>query len=139
MKPARRGVVKSKVPSVLPTKGGTPMKLSRLALAFALVLAAAPPALADAVKIPDASQKASVSQTIGYTDVAVAYHRPVVNKREIWGKLVPYDLPWRCGANENTTVTFSTPVSIEGQALAAGTYGLHMIPGKDTWVVAFSK
>ena len=105
----------------------------------ALALAAASPALSDAVKTPDASPKASVSQTIGLTDITVAYHRPLVNKREIWGKLVPYDLPWRAGANENTTVTFSTPVAVEGKPLAAGTYGLHMIPGKDSWTVAFSK
>jgi len=107
-----------------------------LAIAFA---AAAPCALSDSVKIPDASQKAAVSQTIGMTDVAVSYHRPVVNKREIWGKLVPYDQVWRAGANENTTVSFSTPVTIEGKPLAAGTYGLHMLPGKDSWTVIFSK
>ena len=106
---------------------------------LAAALAAAAPVLADAVKGPDASQRASISQSFGLTDVAVSYHRPHVNKREVWGKLVPYDLPWRCGANENTTITFSTPVTVEGQPLAAGTYGLHMIPGKDSWVVAFSK
>jgi hypothetical protein len=102
-------------------------------------LAAAAPVLANPVKTPDASQRASVSQTFGVTEVSVSYHRPHVNKREVWGKLVPYDLPWRAGANENTTITFSTPVTVEGQALPAGTYGLHMIPGKDAWVVAFSK
>ena len=110
-----------------------------LAVAVALATAAALPAFGEAVKAPDVSQKAAVSQTIGLTDIAVAYHRPLVNKREIWGKLVPYDLPWRAGANENTTISFSTPVTVEGKALAAGTYGLHMIPGKETWTVAFSK
>jgi tetratricopeptide (TPR) repeat protein len=115
------------------------MNHSRAALALACALAAASPALGDAVKAPDASQKASVAQTIGVTDVAVSYHRPLVNKREVWGKLVPYDLPWRAGANENTTITFSTPVTIEGTPRAAGTYGLHMIPGKETWTVALSK
>ncbi|HKC24865.1 MAG TPA: DUF2911 domain-containing protein [Thermoanaerobaculia bacterium] len=108
------------------------------ALALALVTAA-PRAVSEPVKGPDVSQKASVSQTIGLTDVAVSYHRPLVNKREIWGKLVPYDQPWRAGANENTTITFSTPVTVEGKPLPAGTYGLHMVPGKESWVVAFSK
>jgi hypothetical protein len=115
------------------------MNHPRTALVLACALAAAASAPADPVKAPDVSQKASVTQTIGLTDVAVSYHRPLVNKREIWGKLVPYDLPWRAGANENTTISFSTPVKIDGQPLAAGTYGLHMIPGKDTWTVAFSK
>src|SRR5215468_10495693 len=108
-----------------------------LALVLALSLAPAP-LFADQVKAPDVSQRALVSQTIGLTDVSVSYHRPLVGKREIWGKLVPYDTPWRCGANENTTVSFSTAVTVEDKPLAAGTYGLHMIPGKDAWTVAFS-
>jgi tetratricopeptide (TPR) repeat protein len=107
--------------------------------ALAAALALSTPLLADQVHTPDASPKASVSQTIGLTEVSIVYHRPLVKKREVWGKLVPYDQPWRAGANENTTITFSTPVTIEGRPLAAGTYGLHLIPGKDSWTAAFSK
>ena len=58
---------------------------------------------------------------------------------KIWGKLVPYGQVWRAGANENTTITFSDPVTIEGQPLDKGTYGLHMIPGENQWTVIFSK
>jgi len=46
---------------------------------------------------------------------------------------------WRAGANENTTISFSTPVTIEGQALPAGTYGLFMIPTASQWTIVFSK
>lgn len=88
---------------------------------------------------PQASQQASVSQRVGLTDIEVKYHRPAVNKREIWGGLVPYDQVWRAGANENTTISFSTEVMIENNKVAAGTYGLHMIPTKNSWTIIFSK
>jgi tetratricopeptide (TPR) repeat protein len=52
---------------------------------------------------------------------------------------VPYGQVWRAGANQNTTVSFSTPVTVNGTALAAGTYGLHMIPTAGDWTVIFSK
>jgi len=69
----------------------------------------------------------------------IKYHRPLVNGRKIWGGLVPYGKVWRAGANENTTIEFSDPVSVEGKALAKGVYGLHMIPNSDSWSVIFSK
>jgi tetratricopeptide (TPR) repeat protein len=92
-----------------------------------------------ALTLPQASPRASISQTVGLTDIAITYHRPAVNKRKIWGDLVPYDQVWRAGANENTTITLSSPVTVNGKPLAAGTYGLHMIPteGGD-WTIAFS-
>jgi len=89
--------------------------------------------------LPRASQHAVVSQRIGITDITVNYHRPLANGRQIWGKVVPYGQVWRAGANENTTITFTDPVTIEGQPLEKGTYGLHMIPGETQWTVIFSK
>jgi len=91
------------------------------------------------LNLPRASQHARVSQRIGITDITINYHRPLANGRQIWGKLVPYGQVWRAGANENTTITFTDPVTIEGQALDKGTYGLHMIPGENEWTVIFSK
>lgn len=88
---------------------------------------------------PEPSQQALVRQRIGVTDVTIAYHRPLVNGRKIWGGLVPLGEVWRAGANENTTIEFSTPVSVEGKPLAAGKYGLHMIPSPDTWIIVLSK
>jgi hypothetical protein len=89
--------------------------------------------------LPRQSQHAVITQRIGITDITVNYHRPLANGRQIWGKLAPYGQVWRAGANENTTITFSDPVMIEGQTLDKGTYGLHMIPGENQWTVIFSK
>jgi len=89
--------------------------------------------------LPRASQHARVAQRIGITDITINYHRPLANGRQIWGKVVPYGQVWRAGANENTTIAFSDPVTVEGQALDKGTYGLHMIPGENQWTVIFSK
>ncbi|GJM31373.1 MAG: hypothetical protein DHS20C18_03740 [Saprospiraceae bacterium] len=90
-------------------------------------------------KTPYASPKAKVYQQIGLTDVGVVYFRPAVKDREIWGKLVPYGAVWRAGANDNTVFKVSEEVNIEGQPLAAGVYGLHMIPGEQKCTVIFSK
>src|SRR5215475_6437215 len=89
--------------------------------------------------LPRPSQRAQITQRIGITDVTISYHRPLINNRKVWGDLVPYGKVWRAGANENTTITFSDPVMIEGKALDRGTYGLHMIPNADEWTVIFSK
>src|SRR5262252_581413 len=91
------------------------------------------------LNLPRASQHALVSQRIGITDITINYHRPLANGRKVWDGLVPYGQVWRAGANENTTITFSDPVTIEGQPLDRGTYGLHMIPNADQWTVIFSK
>jgi len=88
---------------------------------------------------PRVSQQASVSQRVGLTDITINYHRPGVKGREIWGKLVPYDQVWRAGANENTTISFSTRVKIDGVEVPAGKYGLHMIPTEKNWTVILSK
>jgi hypothetical protein len=88
--------------------------------------------------LPRPSQHAVVTQRIGITDVTINYHRPVVNKRKVWGGLVAYGQVWRAGANENTTIRFTDPVTIEGKPLPKGTYGLHMIPGENEWTVIFS-
>jgi tetratricopeptide (TPR) repeat protein len=92
-----------------------------------------------ALTLPLQSQKAVVSQRIGVTDITITYHRPLSKGRKIFGNVVPYGQVWRAGANQNTTFEVTDPVTIEGKALAAGTYGLHMIPNEDHWTVIFSK
>ena len=91
------------------------------------------------LKKPEASQEAMVMQRIGLTDITISYHSPLTKGRSIWGSLVPYDEVWRAGANENTTISFTTDVKIEGKLLSAGTYGLHMIPTSGTWTIIFNK
>ncbi|HZJ63582.1 MAG TPA: DUF2911 domain-containing protein [Kofleriaceae bacterium] len=108
-------------------------------LITAVLFASAATAHAQAgLKLPEQSPGATVTQTVGLTDITVVYHRPAVNGRAIWGALVPYNEPWRAGANENTTVQFSSDVKVGGKPLKAGTYGLHMIPTQKEWTIAFS-
>lgn len=100
----------------------------------------------------DGNKKASVSEDIGITTVQINYFRPGVNGREgkIWDKVVHYgfaDLhygtskaaPWRAGANENTTIEFSTEVKIDGKRLPAGKYGFFVAMGAEKAVLVFSK
>ena len=112
----------------------------RYSLLLAALLIAAPlaQAQAPALTTPRASMHAKVMQTIGLTDITIDYHRPAVNGRPLWGGLVPYDQVWRAGANENTTFEVSTDVTINGQRLPAGRYGLHMIPTTGQWMIIFS-
>jgi len=87
---------------------------------------------------PRVSPNAAVSQTIGTTEVRITYGRPSVEGRKIFGGLVPYGEVWRTGANEATTFTVSSDVTIEGETLPAGTYSLYTIPGEDTWTIIFN-
>ena len=91
------------------------------------------------LNLPRISQHGVTAQTIGISTVTIEYSRPLAGTREVWGKTVPYGKVWRAGANENSTIAFSDDVAIEGKPLAAGTYGLHMIPDKDQWTIVFSK
>ncbi|KPM46676.1 DUF2911 domain-containing protein [Jiulongibacter sediminis] len=92
--------------------------------------------------LPDNVQPAKVAQTVGVTEIMISYSRPAVNKRTVWGDLVPFGLmnnpfpegekrPWVAGGNEATSISFSDDVKIEGKNLAAGTYGLYMIIHED--------
>jgi hypothetical protein len=113
---------------------------SRMALAAGLLsFLAAGATFAQQLDLPRPSPNASVSQTVGVTEITIKYSRPGVKDRPIWGKLVPYGEVWRTGANENTTIKFSTPVKIDGHELPAGIYGLQTIPAAGDWTVIFSK
>jgi len=97
------------------------------------------------------SPAANVTQTVGISTVNINYSRPSVKGREVWGKLVPYgwnaqafglgnSAPWRAGANENTVITFSHPVKVEGKDVPAGSYGLFFVINADnTGEVVLSK
>jgi Protein of unknown function (DUF2911) len=116
------------------------------------------------VRTPRPSQKASVMQTIGVTDITITYHRPGVKGRAIWGDplpeqvasvkgeatldnqnerpkgavIVPWGHMWRTGANDATTFEITDDVLINGQKLAAGSYSLHTIPNKTEWTIVFN-
>ena len=133
---------------------------------FALVVVVTVAALSATaqVRTPRPSQKASVMQTIGVTDVTITYSRPGVKGRKIWGDplpgqestvkgeatldnqntrpkgapIVPYGHVWRTGANEATQFVVTDDVLINGQKLVAGSYSLHTIPTKDEWTIVFN-
>lgn len=109
--------------------------------ALALItLLAALPALAERGDDSDrASKNGKTTGTVDGVSVTLEYGRPNVKGRTIWGGLVPYGKVWRTGADEATTITFSQDVMVEGQKLAAGTYGLFTIPGEKEWTVIFNQ
>ncbi len=90
---------------------------------------------AGAQDLPQPSPSTHLEQRAGLTDITLDYSRPSVNGRVIFGDLVPFGSHWRAGANQNTKVTFSKPVTIAGTDVTAGTYSLSMIPNKGTWTV----
>src|ERR1051325_2276481 len=114
------------------------------------------------IEVPRPSQKASVMQRIGVTDITITYSRPGVKGRKIWGDplpgqtaqgeatldnqntrpkdavIVPYGHVWRTGANEATQFVVTDDVLINGQKLPAGSYSLHTIPTKDEWTIVFN-
>lgn len=133
---------------------------SPLVSAALLAAALALPAAAQHISGPPSggNQKASVSQWIGPVEVNVTYNSPKViapdgtdRRGKIWGGLVPWGMskdafgtcgdecPWRAGANENTVFRVSHDVKVEGQPLAAGSYGLFMVPGPDEFTIIFSR
>jgi hypothetical protein len=119
---------------------------------------------APALRLPRPSQKASVMQTIGVTDITITYSRPGVKGRKIWGDapasmaarakgeatlddqnqrmkgdpIVPWGHVWRAGANEATTFVVTDDVLINGLKLPAGSYSLHTIPTKTEWTIVFN-
>ncbi len=135
----------------------------RFSISIALVSLVASTAVISSaqLKLPRPSPKASVTQTIGVTDVTITYHRPGVKGRKIWGDapasapqgeatlddgrnrptdmpIVPYGRLWRTGANDATQFVVTDDVLINGQPLPAGEYSLHTIPGKNEWTVVFN-
>jgi hypothetical protein len=124
----------------------------------ALLVAAGGTAFAQSVTLPPSgdNQRSEVTQQIGMVKVSIEYSSPDVHgpngedrRGKIWGGLVPYGIydlgfnnrkgPWRAGANENTVFSVSHAVKIEGKALPAGHYGLHMIASAGDWTLIFSK
>ncbi|HET8884721.1 MAG TPA: DUF2911 domain-containing protein [Salinimicrobium sp.] len=89
------------------------------------------------IQTPQPSPYGKIEQVVGLTDVTVEYSRPGMRDREIFGGLVPFGEMWRTGANENTKITFSDPVEINGKKLDAGTYAIFTVPSKNQWDVIF--
>ncbi|HEV7231673.1 MAG TPA: DUF2911 domain-containing protein [Bacteroidia bacterium] len=115
-------------------------KIIRMAVTgMALLSMIATTASAQALKIPAPSPTSTLKQNFGLGEVTIEYSRPGVKGRTIFGDVVPFGKIWRTGANATTKVTFSDDVKLEGNAVAAGTYGLYTIPNKDSWDIMLYK
>ena len=112
--------------------------MKKFFLAFLLV-----PFLIDSqaqLQLPAPSPKATVSQTVGLTDITIEYSSPGVKGRKIWGELVPYNEIWRAGANAATKITFSNDVTIEGTKVPKGSYSLFIKPVQNgNWTIMLNK
>ena len=106
--------------------------MKKLALLTLLIVTAAA-SLQAQIMTPAASPFSKMEQRIGLTDVTVEYSRPSKKGRAIYGDLVPYDQPWRTGANQATKITFSEDVKVGGIDVPKGSYALLSKPGKKTW------
>lgn len=91
------------------------------------------------VEFPAASARAVLKQRVGLTDVEVDYSRPNKNDRQIFGSLVPFDKPWRTGANQPSKIKTSAPIKWGDKEVPAGEYVLYSIPGASEWTLILSK
>jgi hypothetical protein len=91
------------------------------------------------IEFPAPSPASTLKQRVGLTDVEIVYSRPSMRGRKIFGAMIPYGEVWRTGANAATRISFSTDVTLQGAALAAGAYELFTIPGADEWTVIVQK
>lgn len=120
------------------------MKKARLVLLF-LILGTFDLLAQGPVIYTRPSQLAKAFQRIGTTDIEVVYHAPIAQERTVFGGIVPYneqidgkDHPWRAGANENTTISFTHDVEINSHPLSSGTYGFHVFVSEKEWILTFS-
>ena len=89
------------------------------------------------VKTPQPSPKSTLMQVVGLTNVEIVYSRPSAKGRDVFNNLVPYGKLWRTGANENTIISFSDDVVIDGKTLPKGKYALYSTPKADNWEIIF--
>jgi hypothetical protein len=111
--------------------------MKNILIAFAIIIANF--TIEAQVKTPQSSPKAVISQTVGLTDVEINYSRPSARGRAVFGDLVPFGKVWRTGANENTTISFSDDVIIDGKTLKKGKYALYTNPKIESWDIIFYK
>jgi len=88
---------------------------------------------------PQPSSTQSVVQDFGLGKISLVYSRPDVRGRKIFGGMEPYGKVWRTGANSATVIKFTDEVSMEGNKIPAGEYGLFSIPGENEWTIILSK
>ncbi len=111
--------------------------MKKIIIALAIILANF--SIEAQVKTPQSSPKATIQQSVGLTDVEIEYSRPSARGRAVFGNLIPFGKVWRTGANENTTISFSDDVVIDGKTLKKGKYSLYTVPKIESWEIIFYK
>ena len=109
------------------------------AIVGGLIFAASAPAQTPKIDFPAPSPACTIKQRVGLTDIEIAYSRPSMKDRVIFGNVVPFGTVWRTGANNATKITFSTPVKLNDTEVAAGAYALYTIPGENEWTIILNK
>jgi len=115
------------------------MKKIYFYLAAALLACASLNTYSQALKVPQLSSEQTIEQELGLGKITLTYSRPNVRGRKIFGNLAPYGVVWRTGANAATLIKFTDDVTIEGNKVPAGEYGLFSIPDKNEWTVVLNK
>jgi hypothetical protein len=115
--------------------GGGVLRIQWEKTQFSVQLRAPAPRL----DLPQASPGETVRQRVGVTDIEIVYSRPSAKGRVMLGGNNPFGTVWRTGANSATRISFSTPVTLQGEHVDAGTYELFSIPGRDSWTVILQK
>ena len=108
-------------------------------LAAILIVCASQNSYAQMLKVPQLSSTQTIDQELGLGKITLTYSRPNLRGRKIFGNLVPYGTVWRTGANAATLIKFTDDVTIEGNKVPAGEYGLFSIPDKDGWTIILNK
>ncbi len=108
-------------------------------LAAILIVCASQNSYAQMLKVPQLSSTQTIDQELGLGKITLTYSRPNLRGRKIFGNLLPYGTVWRTGANAATLIKFTDDVTIEGNKVPAGEYGLFSIPDKDGWTIILNK
>jgi tetratricopeptide (TPR) repeat protein len=115
------------------------MKRIYFYMAAVLIACASQNSYAQSLKVPQLSSSQTITQELGLGKVTLIYSRPNVKGRKIFGAMEPYGTVWRTGANAATIIQFTDDVTIEGNKVPAGEYGLFSIPDKNEWTVILNK
>ncbi|HEY4196821.1 MAG TPA: DUF2911 domain-containing protein [Mucilaginibacter sp.] len=115
------------------------MKKIYFFLAAVLIACASQNSYAQMLKVPQLSSTQTIDQELGLGKITLTYSRPNIRGRKIFGNIIPYGAVWRTGANAATVIKFTDDVTIEGNKVPAGEYGLFSIPDKDEWTIILNK
>jgi len=107
--------------------------------AISMLFISALTARAQEFHVPQPSSRQVITQDFGLGKITITYSRPNVKGRKIFGETEPYNLVWRTGANNATTIQFTDELTIEGNKVPAGEYALFSIPGENEWTIILNK